>query len=226
MDLSNQIESLLRALAGGSEASTADAKALAMQIPPVFSRRERVKRRNVSRGTVMQVFLRDGFVDQYTGERLVFPGTLLLLGKLLPEPFATPEEGKGWRVGECHWIYWRLWPTIEHLDPVARGGHNDDLDRLVTTSQMVNSARGPWAADEVPEKIRIERIDAVLARARRWDGTLRWFLKHADRWQSYLDQDATLRGWHQAAKAAVKTEAWNALSAATRQDTSRRPQVD
>lgn len=216
MDLSKQVEGLLQVLSTGSVSSTAEAKSLAMQIKPAFEPRERAKRKGISRGTVMQVFLRDGFVDQYTGERLIFPGTLLLLGKLLPEPFATPKDSAGWRVAECHWIYWRLWPTVEHLDPVSRGGHNDDLDRLITTSQMVNSARGPWAPDEVPEKIRIERIDAEAARARRWDGTLRWFLTHANRWQEHLEGDATLRGWHQSAKTAMKTKAWAALLDGTR----------
>ena len=216
MDLSDQVEGLLRRLSNDSAASTAEAKSLAMQIAPPFSRRERAKRKGIGRSKVMQVFLRDGFVDQYTGERLFFPGTLLLLGKLLPEPFVTPEDGKGWRVGECHWIYWRLWPTVEHLDPVARGGHNDDLARLVTTSQMVNSARGPWAADEVPEKIRIERIDAEVARGRRWDGMMVWFVEHVSRCPERFKGDGTLLAWHKAARAAMKTEAWAALTDATR----------
>jgi hypothetical protein len=34
-----------------------------------------------------KLFVRDGFVDRYSGSRLVFPGTLRLLSKLLPREF-------------------------------------------------------------------------------------------------------------------------------------------
>jgi hypothetical protein len=33
------------------------------------------------------IFLRDGFVDRYSGQRLVFPGTLRLISRLMPEDF-------------------------------------------------------------------------------------------------------------------------------------------
>jgi hypothetical protein len=35
----------------------------------------------------MEVFLRDGFLDRYTGSRLIFPATLRMLSQLLPEEF-------------------------------------------------------------------------------------------------------------------------------------------
>ena len=36
------------------------------------------KKFSVSRKQKMEIFLRDGFVDGYSGERLIFPGTLLV----------------------------------------------------------------------------------------------------------------------------------------------------
>lgn len=39
------------------------------------------------------VFLRDGFIDRYSGAQLVFPGTLRLLSRLLPsELVSLPSE--------------------------------------------------------------------------------------------------------------------------------------
>ena len=34
-----------------------------------------------------KIFIRDGFIDRYSGERLVFPGTLRLLSLLIPDEF-------------------------------------------------------------------------------------------------------------------------------------------
>ena len=45
------------------------------------------KRPSISQSRKLRIFIRDGFIDRYFGTRLIFPGTLLLLGKLLPEEF-------------------------------------------------------------------------------------------------------------------------------------------
>lgn len=43
--------------------------------------------RKCSERQMMAVFARDGFVDRYSGKRLVLPGALRLLSRLLPEEF-------------------------------------------------------------------------------------------------------------------------------------------
>ncbi|MFZ1427770.1 MAG: hypothetical protein WAS21_13460 [Geminicoccaceae bacterium] len=48
------------------------------------------------------MFTRDGFVDRYSGERLVFPGTLRLLAKLLPNEFPFHSN---WRTDACHFAF-------------------------------------------------------------------------------------------------------------------------
>jgi hypothetical protein len=40
------------------------------------------------------VFVRDGFVDRYSGARLVFPATLRLISKRLPEQFPFHRNGR------------------------------------------------------------------------------------------------------------------------------------
>ncbi|MGH9958789.1 MAG: HNH endonuclease, partial [Pyrinomonadaceae bacterium] len=70
-----------------------------------------------------KVFLRDGFKDRYSGQRLVFPGALLLLSRLLPREFPAHPN---WKMDASHVVYWELWPTIDHLVPVARGGEDEE----------------------------------------------------------------------------------------------------
>src|ERR1700690_4024520 len=60
----------------------------------------------------MRVFARDGFVDRYTGKRLVFPGTSRLLSMLFPIEF--PFQ-KNWKTDLCHFAFYELFPTVDHL---------------------------------------------------------------------------------------------------------------
>jgi hypothetical protein len=79
---------------------------------------------------LLRVFRRDGFTDRYSGTRLIFPGTLRMLSVLLPEQF---PYHRNWKQSETHPAYWELFPTIDHVVPVARGGADDETN-IVTTS--------------------------------------------------------------------------------------------
>jgi hypothetical protein len=209
-DFTDEIEAIIRALDEKPE----DAAFHAAELEPKFRKTTRTKRSGISRSKMMEVFLRDGFVDQYSGERLLFPGTLLLLGDLLPEIFPKAGPGQGWRVSECHWIYWRLWPTVEHLVPVARADEGFDVNataNLVTASQMMNSARDVWAPAEVPAPMRFKRIPVEDAAARRWDCMTQWFLDYVQQHPDALGEDPQMNGWHKEAIAAIKTPLWAAL---------------
>src|SRR5262245_64338066 len=56
-----------------------------------------------------RLFLRDGFIDRYSGDRLVYPGVLRLLSHLFPEDFPYHPN---WKYGVCHLWYWELYPTV------------------------------------------------------------------------------------------------------------------
>ena len=71
----------------------------------------------------IQVFLRDGFVDRYTGKRLVNPAVLRLIAALLPNDFPAHPH---WKLSESHIGFWELFPTIDHVVPVTRGGEDSD----------------------------------------------------------------------------------------------------
>jgi hypothetical protein len=81
--------------------------------------------RRYTEAQALRVFRRDGFLDRYSGRRLVFPGVLRLLSRLFPEelPFHT-----NWKMAETHPAYWELFPTIDHVMPVARGGPDGEAN--------------------------------------------------------------------------------------------------
>ena len=202
-DLSKRVEGLLRSLKGTSEnaATLPELYGFAAEFPKV----ERVKRKSFSRTQQLAIFQRDSFIDRYTGERLFFPGVLLLLGRLFPKAFPRPESSEGWRVGKCHWIYWRLWPTLDHVVPVARGGHPTDEANLVTTSQVINTAKSTWTGEEAPPAIRFTPIDLKVVQVDTWDGMLGWYVGYYKQHKSIVQDDPDLAGWHKAAEARLRS---------------------
>jgi hypothetical protein len=114
------------------------------------------------------VFLRDGFVDRYSGERLVFPPVLRVISLELPEVFPIHRN---WKMSETHPAYWDLSPTIDHVVPVALGGV-DDESNWVTTSMRRNAAKGSFT---------VEQMDWTLCSPGslvEWDGMSRWLLEY------------------------------------------------
>ena len=127
------------AISGGS---LDDAAALARGELP-FEAFGRVRRKCTPTQAV-SVFRRDGFIDRYSGQRLVFPGTLRLLSYLLPQEIPYHPHGK---TTECHMVFWHLFPTVDHVHPVARGGE-DRPSNWVCTSMTRNAAKSLWTLEE------------------------------------------------------------------------------
>jgi hypothetical protein len=140
------------------------------------------------------LFVRDGFVDRYSGERLVFPGALLLLSHLLPEEF--PYQAN-WRADACHIMYWELYPSLDHLVPIARGG-SDDVGNWVTTSGFRNGAKGNALLEEIGWTLH------PAGDFREWDGLTKWFVDHCSR-DAALSRDSSLGKWYRAARDVLST---------------------
>ena len=51
----------------------------------------------------MKQFKRDGFIDRYSGQKLVNPGFLKVLSYYMPEEFPYHSH---WKMEECHNAYW------------------------------------------------------------------------------------------------------------------------
>jgi hypothetical protein len=137
---------------------------------------------------MLAVFVRDGFIDRYSGARLVFPATLRLISLRLPDAFPFQRN---WRTDSCHFAYWELCPTVDHVLPISRGG-DDDESNWVTTSMVRNAAKSAFTLDELGWQLHPPGEMAT------WDGLVGWFLAQAQVDRAVLD-DSYLRQWFAAA---------------------------
>lgn len=144
--------------------------------------------RRYTQAQALRIFRRDGFVDRYSGQRLVFPGVLRLLSRLLPNEFPFHQN---WKMAGTHPAYWELFPTIDHVVPVARGGADSDVN-WVTTSMVRNAAKSNWTLEELGWPV------CAAGSLADWDGLTRLFLEFVDSERSLLN-DVYLRRWHSAA---------------------------
>jgi hypothetical protein len=146
-------------------------------------------KRAYSKAQSMRVFARDGFIDRYSGRKLVFPGVLRLLSMIMPEDFPFHPN---WKVSETHPAYWEVFPTIDHLTPIARGGADDESNQ-VCTSMLLNNAKSNWSVEELGWSVR------PPGRMADWDGLLSWFEQQVERNVGVL-KNAYIKQWHAAAK--------------------------
>ena len=116
----------------------------------------------------LDVYQKDGFTDRYTGHKLVYPEVLKLLTEKMPREF--PVLGN-WKLAGTHFAYYDLWPSIDHVNPVARGGSNE-LDNLVTTSWRNNLIKSNHKLDEIGEQL------LPPGDLKEWDGLLGWYDKY------------------------------------------------
>lgn len=155
--------------------------------------------RKITLSQTVQLFLRDGFVDRYSGQRLVYPGILRFLSQTMPEEF---PYHKNWKMAECHIAYWELMPTVDHVIPVARGGLDDETN-WVTTSMLRNSAKSNWTLDELGWQL------VPAGNPRDWNGLIHVYIDLFDlklKSESAISQDQVLLKWYKIAKQAMRSE--------------------
>ena len=141
-----------------------------------------------------RIFLRDGFLDRYTGERLIYPPVLRVLSFVLPAEFPFHPA---WKADLTHPAYWELGATVDHVVPIARGGR-DDEENWVTTSVAHHSARMSRTLEELGWTL-VPPGDAA-----EWDGMMRWFLEFAESHPEVLAY-SSVRQWQRAANRLVAT---------------------
>ena len=157
--------------------------------------------RRISVGQSIKLFLRDGFIDRYTGNRLVNPGVLRLLHVVLGDDFPAHQN---WKVSETHPAFWELFPTVDHVVPVSRGGR-DDESNWVTTSMLSNQAKNQWMLEDLGWE-----LHPPGARGE-WDGLSRWLVDYLAANPTVLTEAAELhrryiRRWLTATKAALEAD--------------------
>lgn len=135
------------------------------------------------------IFIRDGFIDRYKGHQLVFPGSLRLISHYLPKEFPYHPNGK---MSVGHIAYWQLFPTIDHIYPVARGGKDEKPNR-VSCSMLTNSIKSNWTLDELGWEL-LPPGDKT-----QWDGMVGWFIDQIESNKSLL-AIKYLENWYNATK--------------------------
>lgn len=126
---------------------------------------------------MLTIFLRDHFIDRYSGEKLIFPPVLRLLSEIYPIEFPFHPN---WRFNESHPAYWDLLPTIDHIVPVKRGGTNN-IENLVTTSMKRNRAKSDFTLEELNWRL------STPPNNEEWDDKLNWFIKMIDEHPAFLN---------------------------------------
>ncbi len=138
-----------------------------------------------------QVFNRDGFIDRYRGTRLVYPPALRLISMALPERFPYHKNGK-MTVG--HFAYWELFPSIDHIVPVAHGGKDEEAN-WVCCSMLTNQIKANWTLEELEWELK------PPGDLTKWDGLLNWFIAQMRDESVRLAAPKYCRDWLSAAQA-------------------------
>ena len=135
----------------------------------------------------MKQFKADGFIDRYSGDKLINPGILKVLSFYFPEEFPYHPHGK---MTEGHIAYWELFPTIDHIVPIAIGGR-DEPDNWATTSMLNNSVKSNWSL----EQLRWNLYPA--GDFNEWDGLTKLFVKLVEK-DELLLKDNYIKSWYNA----------------------------
>ena len=142
------------------------------------------EKRNYTEKESLEIFIRDGFIDRYSGEKLLFPVALRILSLNLPIEFPYQSN---WKTTETHIAYWHYHPTVDHILPIARGGSNSK-GNLITTSQLRNSAKSHWLLEEIGWELYPE------GNLKEWDGLMKLSLQFVDQ-NPHLLSDNRLKTW-------------------------------
>lgn len=132
------------------------------------------------------MFLRDGFIDRYSGKRLVNPGILKCITFFFPEEFPYHPH---WKMSHCHNAYWELLPTVDHIIPIARGG-SDSPENWVTTSMLNNSIKSNWTLEELRWNV------CACGNLSEWDGLTNKLLQLANAIPDILSDPYIQRWYH------------------------------
>lgn len=152
-----------------------------------------VEKRTYTMTQKMNQFMKDGFIDRYTGNRLLNPGVLKVISYYFPEEFPYQSH---WKMTETHSAYWELVPTIDHIYPIAKGGIDDEKN-WVTTSMKNNSIKSNYTIDEIHWKL-YPKGDIS-----KWDGLTGVFLELVNK-DNELLRDSYIKSWYKVSRAVTQ----------------------
>ena len=145
-----------------------------------------VKIRKYTDKEKMEQFVKDGFIDRYSGQKLVNPGLLKVLSYYMPDVFPYHSH---WKMENCHNAYWELVPTLDHIFPIALGG-SDDKENWTTTSMLHNSIKSNWTLKQLNWKL-YESGDFKV-----YDGLTSLFVQLVEADEALLNDSYIYRWYH------------------------------
>lgn len=137
----------------------------------------------------MKIYLRDGFIDRYTGEKLLNPGILKVFSVYYPNEFPYHPH---WKMTATHIAYWELSPTIDHIVPIAMGG-KDNESNWITTSMLHNSIKSNWTLEQIGWNIH------EGGNLEEWDGLTKMFIEMVENDKSLLEYNYIYK-WYKLSK--------------------------
>ena len=148
-----------------------------------------IEKRTYTISQKMSQFIKDGFIDRYTGKRLLNPGILKSISYYFPDEFPYHPH---WKMTNTHIAYWNLIPTIDHIYPLAKGGE-DNENNWVTTSMKNNSIKSNYTIDDIHWELHPK--GNVLE----WDGLTKVFLQLVENDKELLN-DSYINNWYKVSK--------------------------
>lgn len=141
--------------------------------------------RKASAKQLMEQFFRDGFIDRYSGKKLVNPGMLRTMSLKIPEAFPYQSS---WKVDECHIAYWDYYPTLDHIYPISLGG-KDVPENWASTSMVYNSAKSNFTLEQIGWTLKEK------GNMKDWDGLSSYFITTVEKDKSLLEIKA-IKSWY------------------------------
>lgn len=148
-----------------------------------------IEKRSYTMTQKMNQFISDGFIDRYTGKKLLNPGILKVISYYFPDDFPYQSH---WKMTDTHVAYWELLPTIDHIYPIAKGG-KDDEKNWVTTSMKNNSIKSNYTIDEIQWRL------YPKGNISDWDGLTSVLFELVNN-DTELLKDTYIRNWYKVSK--------------------------
>ena len=194
MSTDNKVKAVLEVCAALSAGDTAQARKIILSQYPhdktfrkgvkacrVFSENSRKKSMFTAKPIILEtrnkeqqrlaIFVRDGFIDRYFGDKLIFNGTLRVISYVMPDIFPYQSHGK---TQLSHQAWWDLSPSVSHITPTEIEG-SDDTENLVCASTRRNFQK----LDATPEEVGWQFLPP--GNLDDWDGLLHWFIEYVNK---------------------------------------------
>ena len=143
--------------------------------------------RESSSTRILHIAVRDGFIDRYTGNRLLYPAVMKTMNLLFPKEF---PEHSNYMMSETHIAWWELFPSLDHLTPVTRGGVDTD-DNIELCASTTNIAKRNYLLSELDWQLH------ARGDMNEWDGLLKAATALIAK-RSELQNDEYIKRWHNA----------------------------